>query len=218
MVFLLNNDVTFEKDFLFPLAEFLGRKGKWAAVSPLVKDFSGEIWHPGGRLRRFWARVEPMEKPKSVSESYEVEILPGCAVLFNAAALREIGLFDEDFFLCFEDVDWWLRARRKGFSLNVIPRSIVHHKISQSLGGQTSPMATYYLLRNNLLLVRKYYRGLAKIPPHLYLFALSLKMVFNLFSRKIPQKGACLKAIVWAWQDYFLKRFGKCCNNNLIKR
>lgn len=206
---LLNNDITVERDFFSPLLEFCEREKGWAAASPLVKDQEGAVCDSGWQWQSFWARAKPLDRPKSITMPYEADIISGCAVLFNASALRKVGLLDERFFLRFEDVDWWLRARRAGFSLWVVPRSVVCHKISQSFGGTTSPMSTYYFVRNNLLLVRKYYRGFLRVPPYAFLLALSLKVMFNLFSREIPDKVLCIKAIFRAWQDYALGRFGE---------
>jgi GT2 family glycosyltransferase len=47
--------------------------------------------------------------------------------------LKEIGLFDKEFFLNYEDADLSLRAIVRGYSIVYCPTSIVYHKINQSI-------------------------------------------------------------------------------------
>lgn len=56
------------------------------------------------------------------------------AALYSAKMLRDIGLFDTDFFLNYEDSDLSLRAIVQGWSIVYSPKSIVYHKISASIG------------------------------------------------------------------------------------
>jgi hypothetical protein len=61
-----------------------------------------------------------------------VEIAVGCCLLLNAAALRDVGLFDDAYFAYHEDVDWCLRARKAGWELFYEPYSRVYHVGSAS--------------------------------------------------------------------------------------
>ena len=73
------------------------------------------------------------------SEGFEVRqkvpAVVGCCVLFRAEALRQVGLFDEDFFAYHEDIDWSLRARDAGWTLLFEPLARVFHARS----GSTTP-------------------------------------------------------------------------------
>jgi GT2 family glycosyltransferase len=84
----------------------------------------------------------------------DVEWVSGCAVLVRLAALAEIGLLDEDFFLYCEDVDWCLRARRSGYRVVYEPQALVLHR------SPASPAAlrrrAYFQARNGLLFARKH--------------------------------------------------------------
>ncbi len=62
-----------------------------------------------------------------------VDWLMGAALLFRRAALRQVGGFDEAFFLYFEETDWCLRAARMGWSAYYQPAARVTH-----LGGRSS--------------------------------------------------------------------------------
>jgi GT2 family glycosyltransferase len=59
----------------------------------------------------------------------------------------DLGGFDEDFFMIYEDVDLSYRARLRGYQCTYVPNAIVHHAGSGSLG-RNSPMAVYLGQRN----------------------------------------------------------------------
>jgi GT2 family glycosyltransferase len=61
--------------------------------------------------------------------------------------LRDIGLFDEDFFLLYEDVDLSFRAQLRGYKCLYVPEAVVHHKVSSSII-YDSPTSVYYSHRN----------------------------------------------------------------------
>lgn len=72
----------------------------------------------------------------------------GGAALYSRDLLEEIGYFDEDFFLNYEDLDLSFRAQHAGYEILLIPQSKVRHKGSASLGGKKSRLSLYYQERN----------------------------------------------------------------------
>ncbi len=78
------------------------------------------------------------------------EVTAACAgaALYSRKVLDEIGAFDEEFFLIFEDMDLAFRARHAGERILFVPASKVYHKGSASIGGKTSPTSLYYCERN----------------------------------------------------------------------
>jgi len=69
------------------------------------------------------------------------------AALYRTDMLGDIGLFDEDFFLLYEDVDLSFRAQLRGYRCLYVPNAIVYHKISRSVV-RDSPLSVYYGHRN----------------------------------------------------------------------
>jgi GT2 family glycosyltransferase len=61
--------------------------------------------------------------------------------------LSDIGFFDEDFFLLYEDVDLSFRAQLKGYKCLYVPEAVVYHKASSSIV-YDSPISVYYSHRN----------------------------------------------------------------------
>lgn len=77
------------------------------------------------------------------------------AAVFSRRVLDKIGLFDEDYFLNYEDVDLSFRAQHAGEKILFVPDSRVYHYGSVSQGGKKSPLAIFYAERNFLLFVLK---------------------------------------------------------------
>nr|MCU0270668.1 glycosyltransferase family 2 protein [Acidimicrobiales bacterium] len=78
----------------------------------------------------------------------------GGGVLLRRAYLEHVGLFDERFFLYYEDTDLSWRGRRRGWRYVYEPTAVVrHHHASSS--GVGSPTFRYYTERNRLLMLAK---------------------------------------------------------------
>ena len=79
--------------------------------------------------------------------SAEVDWVTGASVMFRSAALRETGLFDDGFFLYFEEVELMHRMKERGWSIRHVPDSRVVHAEGSStgLGGATiRPLPDYW--------------------------------------------------------------------------
>src|SRR5439155_20957955 len=69
-------------------------------------------------------------------ELEEVDWLYGPALLVRREAADAVGLFDEDFFMFSEEVDWLTRFRRAGWKVLFYPGAEVVHVGGASHGGQ----------------------------------------------------------------------------------
>lgn len=110
-------------------------------------------------------------------ESIEVFGANAGAVLYKSEMLIQIGLFEEECFIYYEDVDLALRARLAGWKCLYVPKAVVYHKHSITFG-KHSPFKNYLLTRN------QYYYVIKDLP---------LKMVFRfLIQKKIKILGLML--------------------------
>jgi hypothetical protein len=87
-----------------------------------------------GILRRLLHRyVVPLPIPW---QACEVGWVAGASMLLRREMLEQVGLFDEGFFLYFEETDLCLRAKRAGWSTVYVPASKVAHVGSATTGMQ----------------------------------------------------------------------------------
>ena len=139
---VLNPDVYFEIDTLENLYEFMEERPQAGWVMPCVKDPDGKLQMLCKLLpsplnlftRRFfphttWSK-ELNERYELKSSGYQrvmnVPFLSGCFMFLRTSALREVGLFDERFFLYAEDTDLSRRMHQRFETLYCPWAEIVH--------------------------------------------------------------------------------------------
>lgn len=94
-----------------------------------------------------------------------LDYIAGASCLILRPLVERIGLYDERFFLFYEDVEYGLRARKAGFSLNWAPGALVRHKapntsiLTPVLAVTEEPDlpadADYFYVRNRFFLLRR---------------------------------------------------------------
>ena len=109
----------------------------------------------------------------------------GAAMLLSAAAIKKVGLFDQDLFMYHEDLDWCWRARLLGYQIILAPQAIVYHKYSEGV----IKSRWYWSERNRSLTLLKFY----KWPTLLLIFVPWL----------IMELGVLLYSLLTGW--FFLK-------------
>lgn len=87
-------------------------------------------------------------------QSKEVEMMCGGAVLMKAEVLRKVGIFDEYFFVYYEDSDLSLRIRKAGYKIMYEPKAVVRH-IHAGSSTEYSPFFTYHVWKNKPAFVIK---------------------------------------------------------------
>jgi len=75
-----------------------------------------------------------------------VDWLAGASMMIRRAVIEQVGLMDETYFLYFEETDYCLQARRKGWTTHYVVESSVTHIGSVSTGykDRTRPTPTYW--------------------------------------------------------------------------
>lgn len=98
---------------------------------PCVQNaFSGGIQL--GIVHRLLERWDPRVPPKP--HDHEADWISGGCMLIRRAVLEEVGLFDEEFFLYYEEVDLCRRARAAGHSCWYAHKARIFHDAGASTG------------------------------------------------------------------------------------
>ncbi len=95
----------------------------------ILGEFEGAIRF-GPVTRLLTNSVVPLPTP---DQTQRVDWLAGCSLMIRMDALDRIGLFDETFFLYFEETDLCRRAARAGIEVHFVRESAVTH-----IGGETT--------------------------------------------------------------------------------
>lgn len=151
----LNNDTVASSSAILNLEAACG--DEWA-LSPEVAylDDPDTLWFGGGAInpatnRPYHVATDELLPGDGIRLS---PVLAGCCVTASAATWRKVGLFDERFFLNFEDSEWSVRARRRGVKLGVDTRVHILHAVSKSFERAPAYIGDYYFARNGLLFNR----------------------------------------------------------------
>lgn len=211
-VLLLNNDTFVDRRFVKELINVFEDKKYAGIVAPKIyfakgfefhdkyrtEDLGKVFWYTGGIMD--WNNV--IGKHRGVDDvdtgQYDkiekTDFASGCCFLTSREVLEKVGMFDEKFFLYYEESDLCERVKRKGFSIFYAPRSVLWHKNAQSTGGSGSGLQDYYISRNRLLFGIRYAPFRSKIA----LLRESLKLL--IVGRKWQKIGV---------RDFYIRKFGK---------
>ncbi len=152
-IVVINNDTVVRRDSLRILTEVLAAR-PGAAVSPDIRYFDDpeEAWFQGGIVDRGWPRhLQPAEITGTLAPITETAIITGCCIAASAETWQTVGLFDESYYLIFEDSDWSLRAQRCGVPLLLAAQSVILHRVSRSFASPTGELiGSYFFVRNGL--------------------------------------------------------------------
>ena len=108
----------------------------------------------GGRPGHLHMGEDPSQLPP---EPFECDYLTGANILGRTAALSGIGYMPEEYFLYFEETEWFVAyAGRGGAKPIVIPGMQARNLKRSEAGNLPQPYYLYYFCRNSLLFGKKF--------------------------------------------------------------
>jgi GT2 family glycosyltransferase len=147
-IYILNSDAFPDKDAIKLLSEHLNKNPGVGFVGSYIHGPDGDPHTTAFRFPTLFSEFETAIKlglitklfrnyvvPLGIPDSSrEVDWLAGASMMMRTKVLREIGLFDETFFLYFEETDLCKRAKNSGWKTVYIKESKVAHIGSVSTG------------------------------------------------------------------------------------
>ena len=206
-LFFINNDTIFKDFNIQALIDRLESSPTIGVVCPKIRFAWGSnpIQFTGYTpLSKITVRNQSIGFGEEDQGQYDIPhptpYAHGAAMLIKREAIEKTGLMPECFFLYYEELDWSMMFTRAGFQIWYEPQCTIFHKESQATG-QNSPLRTYYLVRNRLLLVRRNWHGVTKYLSYAYLFgAVGLR---DIIKNAITGKWDLLKATTNGLRDFY---------------
>lgn len=190
-VVILNNDTILDKNLIAGLLKTFEDHQNAGIVSPKIyfakgfefhkdrykkNELGKVVWYAGGEID--WDNV--LASHRGVDEvdrgQYDkvtkTDYASGACMMVDSKVFKKIGIFDDDYFLYWEDADLSTRAKGAGFKVLYTPEAHLWHKNAGSsrVGGH---LHDYYLTRNRLLFGRKF----ANLQARFALVRESLKFI-----------------------------------------
>ena len=174
---LLNTDLTIEKGGIDDLVEFIREKEDVALCGPRLVYPDGRLQASVRSFHTLWtvfteitglSRLFPRNRAFGKyllsywdhSDIREVDFVSGAAYLMRASVLKEIGPFDEDYFLYVQDADWSYRVKKKGWKVFYCPDVTFVHMEGETVK-KISAIKDFLSHYERLIFFRKHY-GIGK--------------------------------------------------------
>ena len=171
-VWLLNNDTLVEPDCLRRMHKRLEDHPRAAVCGSIIHFFDNPevIQCIGGNrfdIRRGRAMtsegryLHERNLPMLSDIERSLDYLSGCSMLLPRVFLEDVGLMNEDYFLYYEEVDWFTRAQRR-FDLLVAGGARLYHREGGSIGSRSwrrgpSVLSDLHMFRSRNRFMRRYY-------------------------------------------------------------
>lgn len=157
---ILNNDAAVDRNFLEPIIKTLMDDKKAAAAGPSICYYGQDdvIQAMGGNINLYTGLPTMKFKGKKLSQVKEdmvsVDYLGGACFVVKAEILKKFGLIPENYFLFYEETEFFLNIKRQGYRLISIRDSKVYHKVSGTISNYKG-LSYFFLNRNRIIFVRR---------------------------------------------------------------
>jgi GT2 family glycosyltransferase len=190
-VFLANNDTFIAPDALDLLVAAAQAAGAGLAAPAIYyADDPLRIWSVGGGRSRLTFEITGCRRGQldhqPAAPPFEVDFVTACGLLIWRRCLETVGLFDERFFMYYEDSDYCLRARDASYRALVVPQAKMWHRVSISSGGSDSPNERYHMALSSVRFFRKHVQSWRWLIVAPYRLGSAVKTTARLLSAGQP--------------------------------
>ncbi len=148
---LFNNDAVAEQDWLQQLVNAMEDNPNCGIATCKFMSIDKKHLDSTGDTYTSWGIPFPRGRGETELDSYDhlkdIFGASGGASLYRTEMLEQIGLFDEDFFAYYEDVDISFRAQLTGWRVAFVPAAQAYHQIGAT-SGKIKGFTTYQTIKN----------------------------------------------------------------------
>lgn len=210
---MLNNDTEVEAGFLEPLVESMLSNPKIGMVGSKVRYFYQPdiIQYAGATpMTRFTATSHFIGNKQKDEGQFDTQtntsFASGAAMMVSRKVCEDVGLMASFFFLYYEELDWQTRIRKFGYEIHYIPKSLVLHKESVTVGKQSSLQA-YWKTRNRLLLIRRNSSNYEVFISYIYISLISTPWQIVKYFTRFKWRSLKVHGIALGW--HYINLFNK---------
>lgn len=173
-LYFINNDTEVTDESFLPLLEVM-KDPNIGAASPKIKYFHhpDTIQFAGFSEINFMGRNKMLGKNEVDQGQHDsLKFIPyahGAAMMVRREVVDKIGGMPEGYFLYYEELDWSAQIVEAGYKIVYVPRGVILHKESISVG-KMSPLKIFYQTRNRIIFMRRNMSVLKQVGFFIYFF------------------------------------------------
>ncbi len=179
IILILNSDIIIHKFFLMKSIHFLNSNLNYKIMGPKIyyhpnKEkiyFTGgyfKFYHFSGANRIGRGLLDPGNK--KINKIMEVDFISGCCMFVWRDVFRKVKLFDKNYFMYNEDIDFSYRVKQLGIKLVYFPKIVLYHKTDENKE-KLSKFVKYNYFKNKFLFIFK----------HLHLILILYHLLISIF-------------------------------------
>jgi len=159
-VLLLNNDTVLATDGVRLLGDALDRRPGAGIAGPCVLDARDparvlSVGERHGVALLCVPRTLLRHRPRSTAP-FAARGVMGCALMVTRQCFEAVGGFAPEIEVYYEEVDFCLTARARGFAIVIVPEAIVYHAGLRGFASGLTPWAAFLKARNPWLVLRRH--------------------------------------------------------------
>ena len=161
------------------------------------------IWYSGGELLFDYGKAEHVNY-KNCKEDKQVTFISGCCMMIHKDIVKKCGLFDDNYYMYYEDTDLCMRWYLNGIQMYYVPTARLWHRVGGSSGGIINPLKEYYMTRNRLYFINKY-------KPYMKtnIFKVLYETIKNIILLPEIYNFRMIRSVFFGTWDYFIKNMCK---------
>jgi len=161
-VLLLNNDTIVDRKFLKKMIVVAESNSHTGILGPKMYfyDDKNMLWYAGGKLNMYFKHTQEgllNHDDGKYNEIKKTDYVAGACMLIKRDVFENIGLLPREYYLGWEDIDFCIAARRKGYLCIFVPSSKIWHKASASFKRHNLNYKQVFLGFRNRVIVRHKY-------------------------------------------------------------
>jgi len=199
-VLLLNPDTVVRPGALRELVDFMDRHPEIGIAGSRLEGLDSKVQRSAFRFYSLpgefestvgvgpvsWLLAKWIVAPPPIETAHPTDWICGASMLIRSRVFEDVGLFDERYFLYFEEADFCLQARRAGWPCWYVPASRVVHIGGQATGlnDLSSSMPAYWFESRRHYFQKNHGRAYLLLANLMWLSGFALHRLRRILQRK----------------------------------
>lgn len=213
---LIDNDVVLDQDAIGNMLSYmethsdvgiLGAKILQMQNPDIIQDIGGSITDRLLMHGNYYGAQD-----EGLPEYLESDYISTCTAMARMSAVKEFGIMPEDNFIYWDDVEWSKKCQLAGYKTVAIGNAKVWH--NHSITGKVSSFVKYYITRNRLHYLAKYYKEMDADSLAKRFVSETFSQFLGFYMKNCEELA---QVIFYAFDDFLHLKRGKCEQYKLME-